>query len=353
MAVFKNNTRLGVVKKEVTAGTAVSFAATDYDVRMRVLELSSLTVEMDDEASKFATGDHTMDEAIPGIKKAEISFNVKLAPGELDTSTSASSLPYGKLLETAGFVKTYAGDLLTSGKYTFTPGRAGDSTTASVAIIDVESGSSPKGIQYKIAGAMSSFSLGCEGTGKPWVANFKYQGKVDSVSELSAIPVYSDDDGLQTIGDKFLDTTVRITGVDAQTGLPTGTPIEFCTNSFALEAGTEMADIECQADASGILHSTIVARKPSIKLNPRLLKLSDWNFWSEINNVSLYKVEILGTHIEVVAPRCQIMSNTISDSNGYFRNDLMFRPLRNIAGSTQAEKEADYTISIDDVDVTA
>lgn len=357
MAVFKNNTRVGVIKKEVVPGTAETFLPADFDVRMRGLELSSLTVEMDDEASKFATGDHTMDQAIPGIKKAEVTFNIKLAPGELTPGPSAtagtSKLPYAKCLETAGLVGTYVGDKITSGAYKFVPGRAGDSITASVAIVDVESGSSPKGIQYKIAGAMSSLSIGCEGTGKPWVANLKYQGKVDGVTELTTIPVYSDEDGLQTLGDKFLDTTVRITSVDTYSGLPTGTPIEFCTNSFSLEVGSEMSTIECQSDPSGILHDTIVGRKPSIKINPRLLKLSEWDFWAKLNEVELYKVEVLGTSVQVEAPRCQLMSNAIGDSNGYFRNELTFRPLRNIAGSTQEEKEADYSITIDDVDVTA
>jgi hypothetical protein len=323
---------------------------------MRGLELSSLTTEMDDEASKFATGDHTMDQAIPGIRKAEITFNIKLAPGELTPGPSAtagvSKLPYAKVLETAGLVGTYVGDKITSGAYKFVPGRAGDSITATLAIVDVDSGANPVGIQYKIAGAMSSLSLGCEGTGKPWVANLKYSGKVDGVTELTTIPTYSDDDGLQTLGDKFLDTTVRITSVDRYSGLPTGTPIEFCSNSFSLEVGTEVSSIECQADASGILHNTIVARKPSLKINPRLLKLSEWNFWAKLNEVELYRVEVLGTSVQVEAPRCQLMSNAISDSIGYFRNVLSFRPLRNIAGATQADKEADFSITIEDIDIT-
>lgn len=357
MAIFKKNTRLGVLAKENVAGTAETFIATDYDVRFRELELSALTAEMDDEASKFATGDHTMDEAIPGLKKAEISLGVKLAPGELTPGPSAtagvSKLPYGKMLETAGLVGTYTGDLITTGSYTYVPGRAGDSITATVGIVDIESGSAPKGIQYKIAGAMSTLSIGCDGTGKPWMASFKYQGKIDSVTELSTIPVYSDDDGLQTLADKFLNTTVRITGVDRTTGLATGTPIEFCTSSFNLDSGITLASIECQSDASGIAHETITERKPMITINPRLLKISEWDFWSELNDVTLYKVEVIGPSIQVTAPRCQLMSTAVSDSGGFFRNELSLRPLRNIAGSTQAEKEATYSITIEDVDVTA
>jgi hypothetical protein len=357
MAVFKKNTRLGVLAKESVAGTAETFADTDYNVRMRELELASLTVEMDDEASKFATGDHSMDEAIPGVKTAEIAFNIKMSPGELTPGPSAtagtSKLAYDKVLETAGLIKSYTGDLITAGTYTFVPGVAGDTITATLGIVDVESGSSPKGILYKIAGAMSTLSFGCEGTGKPFVANLSYTGKVDSVSELDTIPVYSDDDGMQVLSDKFLSTTIRITGVDAQTGLPTGTPIEFCSDSFNFDTGITVTPVECQSDASGIIYYTIVERKPMITINPRLLKLSDWDFWEEQNDVTLYKVEVLGTNVQLTIPRAQLMSTNVADSNGYFRNELGFRPLRNIAGSTAAEKEQTFSLAISDVDITA
>ena len=354
MAIFKKNTRIGVIKKEVagTEGTVPSpaFVAADYDVRMRELELSSLTVEMDDEASKFATGDHTMDEAIPGIKKAEISFKIKMAPGELDTTVTANSkLAYQKVFETAGLIGSYAGDLVTPGVYSFVPGMAADTTTATVAIVDIESGVSPKGIEYKIAGAMSTLEIGCEGTGKPFTATLKYQGKVESVEQLETVPVYSDVDGMQTLGDKFLGTDIRITPVNVNTGLPEGTPIDFCSNSFTADSGISLASIECQKDASGIQSETVTARNPSVKINPRLLKIAAWDFWSELNDVTLYQVEVLGTNVQYTAFRCQLMSTTIGDDNGFFRNELVFRPLRNIG---DGNKEETYRIDIADVDIT-
>lgn len=351
MGIFNGENRLFVAKTEATPGTAENFAAGDYNVRVRNLALGALTVEMDNEASKFATGDHTMDEAIPGVKKGEISFDVKLAPGIWSyTGIEHTRMPVDKLLKASGLNSTYVyGATGAPGSYEYTPTRSADANTITAAIVDIETGLAPKGIEYKIAGAMGTLSIGCEGTGKPFMANFKFSGKIDGVTELVSIPEYSDDDGIGTLADKFLDTTVQITPLDVN-GNEDGAPIEFCTNSFALELGSEISSINCQADESGILHDSITARKPMLKINPLLTSLTTWDFWSNLNNVTLYKVEILNDVVSLEVPRAQLMTQTVGDDGGRFRNELNFRPLRNILGATQAEKEAVFTLSISEIE---
>jgi len=349
MGIFNGENRLFVAKKEGTPGTAETFSAADYNIRVRNLALGALTVEMDNENSKFATGDHTQDEAIPGIKKGEISFDVKIAPGVYSYTGAISSFPEGKLFACSGLTEAYVGATGIAGEWKYTPTRASDATTLTAAIIDIETGSSPKAIEYKVAGAMGTLSIGCEGTGKPFMANFKFSGKVDGVTELVSIPEYSDTDGIGTLADKFLDTTVQITPLDVN-GNEDGAAIEFCTNSFSLELGSEISSINCQADLSGILYDSITARKPMVKINPLLTNLTTWDFFDSLNTVTLYKVEIINASVSLEVPRAQLMNNSIGDDSGRFRNELNFRPLRNILGATQAEKEAVFTLSISEIE---
>jgi len=344
MSVFMTENRLLGGLRETVAGTTEAITSGDYDVRARNVELGSLTVEFDNESSKFATGDHTRDEAIAGVTKGEISFDIKLAPGEFDTVTSAGSLQYDKYLEGAGLISEYVGDGVTPGKYVFTPGKAGDVNTCTIGLVDVESGSSPKTIEYKLGGAMSSLTIGVEGAGKPIIANLGFSGKIAGVSELSATPVYSDSDALSSIADKFFNYTVRVTD------LSDDSTEEFCINSFSLESGASLNSLMCQSDASGILYDSITSRDPRITINPLLKSLTDWNFWSAINGEGVYKLEILGDQIEIVVPRGQFISPSISDDGGYLRNELVMRPLRNVEGTTQASKEAVYSISIDEIE---
>jgi len=345
MSVFITENRLLGGERELVAGTAVALSASSYDVRARNVELGSLTVEFDDESSKFATGDHTRDEAIAGITKGEISFDLKLAPGEFDLSESTGKLSYDKYLEGAGLIKEYVGDNVSAGKYVFTPGRTGDTNTCTIGLVDIESGSTPKTIQYLIAGAMSSLTIGTEGTGKPIMANLGFSGKISSVSELASVPVYSDSDAMSSIADKFFNYTVKITD------LSDSTFEEFCVNSFSLDTGSTISSLNCQADNSGILYDTITSRDPKITINPLLKNLTDFDFWGAINGEKVYKLEILGDKIEIVVPRGQFISPSITDDNGFLRNELVLRPLRNVDGADQAEKEATYSITIDEVEV--
>jgi hypothetical protein len=75
--------------------------------------------------------------------------------------------------------------------------------------------------------------------------------------------------------------------------------------------------------------------------------------------MKIYQVIITNTNSQtgavfsVTAPRCQMITAAGSDVDGFRRNELTFRPLRNTQGATDAEKENDYTIVIGGVNVIA
>ena len=365
-------------------GTAQTLENSDIDVRVRDLNLSSLTVEYDDESSKFATGDHTRDEAIAGITTGTMDFYIKLAPGEYEKPNDPLTDPItvysfnaGKYFQGAGLVEkviapTAPGELP---KWVFTPSTAGDLQTLSMAIVDKESVSNPYGIEYKIAGAMSTLTIDVEGAGKPYKANFSYTGKVDGVYELhagntagdfgnGAIPVFNDQTINNSIADKMLSTIITIDALnhDGTPVDPTGTSAKhLCVNTFSLDTGLTLAQVKCQEDAAGILYTTVTSRDPKISINPLLERVgdgsstvsADWlDFWKMVNSESTFHVNIKGNHMEIDIPRGQFTSPNITDDEGFLRNELSLRCLRNIAFASNGydSAEQDYRITFDGVD---
>jgi hypothetical protein len=242
------------------------------------------------------------------------------------------------------------------GYWEFTPGIGGDLQTGTMAIYDIESATSPTAIEYKMAGAMGTVTLESEAAGKPYMLKFAMQGGVEGVNEVAFanIPVFSDDNALSTIADKMLNTTIRITELnDDGTDVVPASVNDFCVNAFTLDPGLTITEVPCQSGGSGIKYYTITGRDPRVTIDPLLDKLSDFNFWTALNSEKTYKIELLGQKLEVVVPRGQIITAAGSDSDGLRRNALTIRPLKNLLGSTLAEKEADYSIKIKGINTIA
>lgn len=381
------------------------------NVRARELNLGSLTVEYDNESSKFATGDHTRDEAIAGITQGTIDFNMKLAQGQVYVtsgtySTSADGtysiidptntpnttngnlgLPYKKYLEGSGLVSIYnpatvevasgAVTVATPASWEFYPSTEGDLNTLTMAIQDKASVKvgSPKtqyGIQYKLAGAMSTFKIDAS-SGKPFMLGYSFAGKVSEVVEVSDVAgtllTYDDKYALSTIANKMLFTYVTIEELE-QNGDATGNTMNWCVGTFAFDAGTSIVPFPCQEGGSGIKYNAITSRDPRITINPFLERVgptgsteivtADWfDFWEATNSESSFKLTIrtydkdktapdAQEQFAIIVPRGQLISPNISDDNGFLRNEMTFRPMRNIkaTGVGSDVKEADYVIKI-------
>jgi len=366
MGIFNTESRLLLGKREATAGTAETLASSDGDVRVRSVELSTLQVEFDDESSKYLTGDHTGDESIAGVARGVIDFTIKMAMGEMTFATSGATtstpkLPYSKYLESAGFTvsavpaTSYGSN---TGYWELYPEKEADELTSTIALYDIETGATGVGIEYKLAGCVGgSFKLGVESTGKPFMGSFSMQGKVSDVANVAHanIPTFDDDAVLSTLADPMLNTIVRITEVNQDGSTKVGsTAYNMCLSSFEIDSGLTTAEIMCQSDAYGIKNNVITKRSPRISCSPQLSSLNDFNFWTSMTGMKVYKFEVIAYKdvaktipvLSVIAPRCQLIQANGSDDNGFRRLDAIFKPMRNLQGATARDKQHDYKIRI-------
>jgi hypothetical protein len=317
-----------------TFNTAV--VTTDVDVRLRETEWKT-TVELDNESSEYRTGTwFGADESIIGKKFVGASATLKLAPGEYTPATvpltptnAGHKLNYDYLFEACGMTKVEVDTLGTDdseGLYIFYPDQAKSQKTLSMARI-VYDAAENKYQADAAAGAIGNFAINAEGTAKPFMVKFDFQGRSEQVTEINGgAPVAKLDESkvMRTVADAMRNTTVKLTE------LSTGIATQFCITKFGLESGNELNQVECQNTASGILNYLISKINPGFTIDPLLKTLTQFNWYSAITNESFYKVEIDSEFLSIYIPRAQIQTSDIGDSNGSLRNSLKLRPLMNL-----------------------
>jgi len=244
---YSTNLRVLIGKLESTPGSAETVTAADFDVRVRNPELS-ITVEQDDEASKWARGDHGEDESITGAQYATVTFMIKAA-----TATSVTAEPkWWKFAKACGLNSA----AWAASGYGLTPRMSKDEQTITLYYYNVQRGANKNGILTVLAGCMGNMVLSAESIGKPWIATFTFTGKIVSSGTdiISAIP---NPYGLDaSCADRFLMDTVYIEGLPQK------------VSAFSLDLGNEISPVYDQSDTSGISHYGIISRKPRLSLNP-------------------------------------------------------------------------------------
>ena len=337
---FLTSTQILIHELEATPGTGIT-PIESYATSERVRELDfSMEVSKDDEASKYLTGDYAgNDESIIGMKTGTASYSIKVAPGEIrPTSTSgvySHVLTYKDYLANAGLEVTPIGTAssdATPGTYHFYPSATKASATATVARISKDSEFDAPASGYmieKLVGAMSNLTISVDGVGKPFTMAFETQGAVDSVYNVPVISGFNEAGINRTVADNFISTTVQITELGPN-GTLVGTPYQFCVNKVTFETGNELSPIECQSSSSGIRNYIITAMNPTIEIDPLLQTLAQFNYWAGFTNEKFYKIEIISAFVSIMVPRAQILNSAIADSNGFLRNTLSMRALRNI-----------------------
>lgn len=326
---FLSTSRAIFTGLESTPGTAVDLSAADMNNRIRELDFKVET-QVDDENSKFLSGDLSGDdESIVGKSTGSASFKIKLTAGESGGTVGAYThkLTFSDYLQNAGLVEKKIDCVAGTqyGTWLFYPSVANSSKTMTIAVVDKDSTKSTT-IWNEIIGAISNVTIGADGVGAPWVASFEATGRVDEIRSVatSAVPVFDDANIMRIVADKFLNTTIKITDLE------TSASVEFCASKISLESGNEIAELECQATAAGILNNTITATNPKITIDPLLKTLEEFNYWTALKNEKFYKIEIDSADIHIYIPRAQLNSSSVADSNGFMRNEMTFRPLRNV-----------------------
>lgn len=326
---FLSTSRAIFTGLETTAGTGKDLSSAVMNNRIRELDFKVET-QVDDENSKFLSGDLSGDdESVVGKSTGSASFKIKLTAGESAGTTGAYThkLTYSDYLQNAGLVEKKIGCVAGTqyGTWLFYPSVANSSKTMTIAVVDKDS-TKATAIWNEIIGAISNVTIGADGVGSPWVASFEATGRVDEIKSVDVvdIPAFDDANIMRIVADKFLNTTIKITD------LSDSSSVEFCASKINLESGNEIAELECQATAAGILNNTITATNPKITFDPLLKTLEEFNFWTALKNEKFYKLEIDSEDIHIMVPRCQLNSSSVGDSNGFMRNEMTFRPLRNV-----------------------
>ena len=277
---------------------------------------------MDDENSKFGTGDHGEDESIAGMQSGTVTANVK-AVASSDPETEPK---WWKAAKACGCgVVTYTGfglGLVRRKLY--------DCTTYSVAVYDVEMGATPVTTIHKYAGCVGNMVLSADGLGAPQIAGFTYQGKLYDVVDGTALVLTSPD---TTQAETFINSATTIFGSSA-----------VQLSSYSFDLGNDINPVLDQSDSTGINKYSITASRPRLSVNPLALKqatatLGDWlaNILGETSG----GIVIPSANMSLDLLDAQMITHAQANREGYVGWDQTFKALR--GGLTSGQYLAEDT----------
>ena len=312
MSSYLQNLRILVAKAESVPGTAETLTAADFDVRVRNPEIS-INVEQDDEASKYARGDHGEDDVVMGVQSGTIGFSVRCAwSGTANVEPEWAKFALACGVAPHGYTTTGIG---------YQPLKANDEKTLTVWVYDIQRGASPKAVLYKYAGCCGTMQIGAEGVGKPWTIKFSFTGKlvdVDFNVASASIPALSSIDG--TCTDKMLSNTFTI----GETGRN--------ISSFQLDVGNEVQPLFDQSDSTGIKHYGITSRKPRFTCNP-LIKENEDDYnrmsYGTTGCPAFPAISMAAAHFTLTVPKPQLIASNVNAREGLVGFEQTYKCLAN------------------------
>lgn len=321
---FSNNLRILVAKEETTAGKAVTFDADDFDVRVWEPTITP-TIEVDDEASKCATGDHGECESIMGAQSATIDFSVKMNSCA-DAATEPTWLKFAKACG-CKVISAVQGFVLC-------PRKSEDITTITIRVYDVPRNGNDPAACFEFAGCMGNMTIGAEGVGKPWTATFSFTGKLVNVRKLDSgevIPTFTAEN--TPIAEKLLNYSLNFNDLDGVSGDDSSQKI----STFLLDVGNEISPLIDQGDPTGYAYYSITKRSPRFSCNP-LMNGSFDKLYGAWKGGNTFGVELLPktestappTHgFTLLIPRAQQLTAAVANREGLVNWDLNLKALRN------------------------
>lgn len=315
MSDFITKYRVLAGKLEATPGSVETLASADFDVRVLDPQIT-LNVEMDMDPTKYSTGDFGLGESVPGTNSASIAFQVK----GVNNGTGTDEPNFGKFLKGCGMnvatITSGSGlSFMNSGVcYYCDPDKAEQSLT--LGIYDKERGANPSGLEFLMAGCMGNVTIGVEGAGKPYMYNFEYMGSLESVSDISEGNIPALTSPQTTIPDTFLNGSGSIGGVP------------MCFSTMELNLNNTVSPVHCMNATTGIEKYGLTNQEPSITLNPKLTRETDYDFWTKFTAGTVEEVIIETSQFRIQIPRAQIVSASVEDADGILRTPLTLRALR-------------------------
>lgn len=317
MSYFSENLTVLVAKVETTPGTMETLTSEDFDAKIFNPTIT-MTVEPDDDAAKYANGNHGEDVAVMGIQHGTIGFGVKasIAEAGVDAAPKWAKFAYG----------TGLGPVVYSGLgWALQPLKAYDEQTLTIWVYKIKRGANPTATLFKFAGCMGTLSIGGEGTGKPLMLNFSYMGKLVAVDfnvpEASIPEINSLDD---VCYEKMLGGTFTVDGVERQ------------VESATLDTGNEVSMLKDMTEDTGISFFGITKRAPRFNMNPLMIgytgaEVTDYNYLygSSTGCPATPKIVWSTPHVTITMPKCQLSSMAPGNRDGLSSFDQTWRVLGN------------------------
>jgi len=310
------NLRYLVGKLESAAGTMETLAGSDFNARIVNPEISPI-IEWDNDASKFANGNHGEDESVSGAQSATINFSIRLGIGD----NIYSNPNWTKYFNACGIKN----QTWTTAGMEFRPLKEYDNKTMTIWVYDiVTGGASPAGICYQFAGCMGNVTIGCDGIGKPWIASFSFTGKCVDIVDVANASLLDGMDFDTAHPEKFLNSALTIDGVTQ------------CVTKFQLDAGNEISPLICQSDITGYSYYQITNRKPRFSCDPLLKAVATEDVWGGMMSgltgteaINVGTVSLISNNFTLAIPKAQQIQANSANREGIVSWDSNYRCLAN------------------------
>lgn len=288
--------RIAAIDLEGTSGTAESTADADFNIRLRDIEFDP---EIEMYLRPFASGRHSVASAIPGKRKASVTFKYDMACG-----AAAGTAPLArKLFLACGATETVTAS--TSVAYTpLATNDEGSGVTATIKVMEIPT--SGNALIYTIKGAMGNMVVTMDDLGQPLVASCTFTGAFVSIADGTALVLTSPDTSVPP-------AVLAATITHASTAQKIG--------KFELDFGNEIQLDYAPAEATGYLAAYISNRMPKLSINPKaelVATNAHYTRWAAGTEAafSLVTAASGGLKWTIAASKAQLITNKVGDRNG-------------------------------------
>lgn len=315
MSYYSENLTILVAKVETTPGTMETITAADFNTKIFNPTIS-MTVEPDDDAAKYANGNHGEDVAVMGIQHGTIGFSMKMqaSDGGVTVAPSWAKFAYGAGLAPVSYSGT---------GWALQPLKSYDEKTLTIWVYKIKRGANPTATVFKYAGCMGTLTVGGDGTGKPVMMNYSFMGKlVDVDFNVSTIPDINTVD--DTCYERMMGTSVKVDSVTRH------------IESASLDTGNEISMLKDMNEDTGIGFFGITKRSPRYTMNPLMISYTgaevtdyDYFYGSTTGCPATPDIVLTTQHFTITMPKCQLSSLAPSSRDGLSSFDQTWRVLGN------------------------
>ena len=325
MSFFSENLTILVGKIEGVPGTMETLTSADFDFKV-FNPTVAITVEADDEAAKYANGNHGEDVSVMGLQHGTITFSVKLAKNDTVAAPSWAKFAYACGCAPVTYTVEEGEPAVTVTKgWALQPLKSYDEKTITLWLYKIQAGASPKAVCFKYAGCSGKMTLGADGAGKPIMLNFTFSGALKDIDfgvANASIPEVNSLD--TTCYERMLNASFSIDG------------LKRLVDTFSLDTGNEVTMLKSFEETTGIDFFSITKRAPRLTCNPLMQGATgtiksdyDFLFGSVTGCPTTPTLEIETNNFVLTMPKCQLLTNTPGGRDGRSMFDQTWKLLNN------------------------